>query len=315
MLQHFKDYFHFTATELRAALVLTGLVILLVLGIPFIPLLIPENQAENASLVKMADSLFAAGFFRQDSAFIETPGVSRIDKLAGFEADPYYFDPNVLDKEGWQRVGLDDKIIRTILNYRGKGGEFREPGDLKKIYGMNEEDYYRLEPYLRLPASGERVKNANLVKRPSPGSPGKPPDTLETLELNSTDTALLMQCKGIGRYYAGRIIKYRDILGGFYSKDQLLEVWGMDSARYLLFNGNVYADPSGIRRFDINSVTFRELLKHPYFEYHVVKAIFELKDKHGRIDSLRQLKEIPFMYEELYSKISPYLSTGGQAEK
>ena len=315
MLQHVKDYFHFTASGLRAVLVLLAAIFILILGIPLVPLMVNEDHAKHDRLVRMVDSLFAAGHFRQDSLYGDTSSATSIDAVICFESDPFYFDPNELDKEGWLRTGLEEKIIRTILNYREKGGVFRKPGDLNRIYGMNEADAERLEPFMVYPSFESPGKTAHFKEKPMIVNPGGHSGTPLIVELNSADTSLLMQCRGIGRYYAGKIIKYRDMLGGFYSKEQLLEVRGMDSARYHLFEGQVSADPSAIKKLDLNSVSFKELLKHPYFEYHLVKAVFELKDRRGRIDSLGRLNEIPFMYDELYRKILPYLSTGVQAEK
>ena len=89
--------------------------------------------------------------------------------------------------------------------------------------------------------------------------------------------------------------------------EQLFEIKGMDSVRFNQFKNQIIVDPLLIRRIDINAVTFKELLKHPYFEYYLVKAIFEKRDAMKRYDSVGQIRSIEVMYEELYSKISPYL--------
>ena len=70
---------------------------------------------------------------------------------------------------------------------------------------------------------------------------------------------------------------------------------------------SITADTALIRKIDINTVTFKDLLKHPYFEYYLVKAIFNMKDELKHYDSIGQLRSLPVMYEELYEKISPYL--------
>jgi DNA uptake protein ComE-like DNA-binding protein len=89
--------------------------------------------------------------------------------------------------------------------------------------------------------------------------------------------------------------------------DQLLEIRGMDSVRFNQFSHQLTADPGLVRKIDINSITFKELLRHPYFEYYLVKAIFSYKDEIKAFDSVGQLRSLPVMYEELFEKISPYI--------
>jgi DNA uptake protein ComE-like DNA-binding protein len=127
------------------------------------------------------------------------------------------------------------------------------------------------------------------------------------VELNSADSALLTTLDGVGPYFASRMIKYRELLGGFHSKEQLMEVKGMDTARYDIISDWVTADTCMIRKMDINRVTFKEMLRHPYFEYNLVKAIFQKRDKIKRFDSIGQLKELDIVYDDLYLKIRPYL--------
>lgn len=136
--------------------------------------------------------------------------------------------------------------------------------------------------------------------------PVSAPDIV-VIELNAADSASLLSLKGIGPYYAGKIIRYRNQLGGFYSGEQLLEIRGMDSLRLNGFKEQILIDSSLIKKIDINTITFKELLKHPYFEYYLVKAIFQKRDELKRFDSLEQLNEISVMYKELYDKIAAYL--------
>lgn len=130
------------------------------------------------------------------------------------------------------------------------------------------------------------------------------------IELNAADSSSLLNLKGIGPYYAGRIIRYRERLGGYFQLEQLLEIKGMDTIRINQFKPQIRIDTSLIRKIDLNSVTFKDLLKHPYFEYYLVKAIFNKKDALGKFDSTAQLNSIDVMYKELFDRISPYLEAG-----
>ncbi len=72
----------------------------------------------------------------------------------------FYFDPNTLSAEGWKRLGLRDKTIGTIQNYLSKGGKFRKPEDVSKIYGLFPNEYERIAPYIKIQAT----ENMNAYK-------------------------------------------------------------------------------------------------------------------------------------------------------
>jgi DNA uptake protein ComE-like DNA-binding protein len=127
------------------------------------------------------------------------------------------------------------------------------------------------------------------------------------VELNSADTLDLQQLKGIGPSFAKRIVKYRDMLGGYYSKSQLLEVYGMDSARYEGFKNFVFVNPDSVKKIDINSATIKQLIKHPYIEFYTAKSIVNYRTKLGKYSEVTQLKDSSLVYDELYRKIAPYL--------
>ncbi len=97
------------------------------------------------------------------------------------------------------------------------------------------------------------------------------------VELNSADTASLISIHGIGPVFASRILKYRKLLGGYYKKEQLLEVYGIDSLVYINIEKQITLDTSLIKKIKVNTAEFKELLKHPYLKYEDVKAIFKLK--------------------------------------
>ncbi|MCU0371500.1 MAG: helix-hairpin-helix domain-containing protein [Bacteroidales bacterium] len=178
---------------------------------------------------------------------------------------------------------------------------------------MNDGIYNILEPYISIPADEKKSRENDTGKYQQKGNSYQDnkyekfvPEPV-MIELNSADSTSLLALTGIGPSYAGRIIKYRDRLGGFYIKEQLMEIKGMDSIRFNQFRDQVAIDTAQIRKIDLNTVTFKDLLRHPYFEYYLVKAIFQKKDEIKAFDSVSQLKDIPVMYGELYQKISVYL--------
>jgi DNA uptake protein ComE-like DNA-binding protein len=126
------------------------------------------------------------------------------------------------------------------------------------------------------------------------------------IEINTADSAQLVELYGIGPAFALRILKYRGMLGGFFSPEQLLEVYGMDSVRYEGIAKNIKVDSSTIARINVNEADFKTLLHHPYLDYETVKQICNYREQQGPItcsDSLR----IVIGYIPMWEKVKHYI--------
>jgi DNA uptake protein ComE-like DNA-binding protein len=319
MKDRIKDYFAFNRKEQRGLIILLGLILLCLLVRIYLPRIIPEKKFDIAPFQQQVEA-FEASIGKIDSAEAAQPKNSW-DKSATFKgsdmgpflASPFYFDPNNISEQQWLDMGIGSKIAGNISRYKAKGGSFRDKEGLHRIYGMEDSVFAILEPYLKFKEKEKDTssKYHEYKEKEHPAYAEKTYKKYEAdtivIEINSADSSALLGLKGIGPSFAGRIIKYRERLGGFTSPGQLLEIWGMDSLRYDQFKSHVNVDTSLVRKIDLNAVTFKELLRHPYFEYYLVKAIFNYKDDVKAFDSVGQLRKIPVMYEELYRKIEPYL--------
>jgi len=127
------------------------------------------------------------------------------------------------------------------------------------------------------------------------------------IEINSADSLALLDLPGIGPSFAKRILKYRQMLGGYACLEQLKEVYGMDSVRYNGFIKQIRIDTSHIRKLDVNKATFKELLAHPYLDYEQVKAIARFRDKKGTLTSPGELWAAGVLADSLRSRLSHYL--------
>ena len=130
------------------------------------------------------------------------------------------------------------------------------------------------------------------------------------IELNTSDTTHLVQIYGIGRVFAIRIIKYRERLGGYCDKRQLLEVFGIKQETYAKIENQVWVDTTKIKKIDLNEVTFKALLKHPYMEFDQVKKLMKYRENH-RIFNLEQLVKDGIFDKKFLEKLRPYLMVSG----
>ncbi|MEN6588961.1 MAG: helix-hairpin-helix domain-containing protein [Proteiniphilum sp.] len=128
----------------------------------------------------------------------------------------------------------------------------------------------------------------------------------ETITLNETDTAQWKKIPGIGSSYASRIVRYRELLGGYVRLEQLLEVYGMDNELYNRIVPYISSD-ANYRKIKVNELEFKELLRHPYLNYKQVQAIVNLRRRKGNIVSINELGMLDeFTSEDIY-RLEPYL--------
>lgn len=131
-----------------------------------------------------------------------------------------------------------------------------------------------------------------------------------SISLNETDTAQWKKVPGIGSTYAARIVKYRDVLGGFISIDQLKEVYGVTDELFENIAPFISEDDIGLEhcvKLNVNKLEFKEILAHPYIDYEQTKAIVNLRRRTGNITSIRQLAMLDEFTAEDIKRITPYI--------
>ena len=130
------------------------------------------------------------------------------------------------------------------------------------------------------------------------------------LDLNTADTFELQQLRGIGPAFARRIVSYREHLRGFYETRQLMEVFGMDTTRYNSIERNLRVTRDSIHPIDLNKVTFKELLRHPYFPFVITKNIMIYRQKNKAFKTVEEVREIPGVTDSLFRRMVVYLRIG-----
>jgi competence protein ComEA len=216
----------------------------------------------------------------------------------------FMFDPNTIGHSEWQRLGLSSKQADVVLNYCNAGGVFRKASDLQKLYCISPETYAALEPWVRIVMESESATQSSSSEREKVETKVKA--TL-AVELNLADTIALKSLTGIGSFYARKIVELREELGGFYSYDQLLDIWKMDEARLGVIRTEATVDASLIRSLDVNKSTKEELGAHPYISWSVANSIVKMREQHGRFKQVEDILGSALIDRQLFEKLRPYL--------
>lgn len=222
------------------------------------------------------------------------------------KATLFNFDPNNLPLEDWIKLGLSEKQAKIIKKYESKGGKFKSKQDVKKMYSITAQQYQKLEPYIQIPDkqaySNIQNNNQNFDNKT------KPTKATILIDLNEADSLALTTVRGIGPSFASRIIKYRNRLGGFVSINQLKEVYGIDSIKYVQISPQLQIASSIIKQININTSTFDDLKNFPYLTYKQMNAIIAYRKQHGNYKSEKDLSKILILSPETIEKIKPYIS-------
>jgi competence protein ComEA len=280
-----KNYLSITKKEWNGLVVLVVL-ILLVLAAPYVYRLLRTEPIINfKDFYKAVAQLSKAGpqTFSKDN-----PGSDiKIPHPVMFP-----FDPNNLTVEQWELLGLSERQANVVKHYQAKGGRFYSKEDVKKIYAITAADYQHLESYINIPEEAR-------TKKAKPG---------EVIELNSADSARLTELKGIGPSFATRILRYRGRLGGFFHKEQLKEIYGIDSLKYADVRDQVSVNPREVKKININAISFDQLRLFPYLTYNQVNAIIQYRAQHGNYTAIADMENIVPLDKPTIHKIEPYIN-------
>lgn len=130
---------------------------------------------------------------------------------------------------------------------------------------------------------------------------------IEPVELNTASAEQLITLNGIGEGYASRILKYREIIGGYIAKEQLLHVYGLDSTLYQKIKNDVWVNPSLVKKYNINEDSEEELAKCRRIGYKRAKVLVNYRNQHGKFSSVKDLLKTRVFNDSLLYLIEPYI--------
>ncbi len=207
-------------------------------------------------------------------------------------------DPNEFLLDDWMRMGLSKKQADIVLNFSVRG--LKSNDDLKKIFVFPEKLFDLIKDSLVYPVE----KDYQLSKDRSE----EKPILKLVVEINSATQVDLEKIPGIGPYFANKIIEYRIKLGGFVSKNQLLEIWKFDAEKLSSIEKYIILDDSFISKINVNSISFDDLKDHPYFSYKVANSIVKMREVRGSYENVNEIGKSMLINDELLDKLTPYIS-------
>ena len=263
------------------------------------------DKGGMSSQLARTDSLSADSSIRKAAV---RRGVQYIYNVETVRRKLSAFDPNTADSTLLLSLGLQPWQVRSIYRYRAKGGIYRQPSDFARLYGLTVKQYKELLPYIHIsdeykPAaevygSTDAVRSGrDTLRYPVKLQPG------QYVTLDDADTASLRKVPGIGRYYASRIVRYRNDLGGYVSVAQLSEIEGIPEAALSYFR----LTGGAVRKLNLNRLTLNELKHHPYINFYQARRIIDYRRLKGPLHSIDDLRLLKDFSQRDIERLRPYV--------
>lgn len=307
-----KDYLTFSKKD-RIFITLLLCIFGLIVIIPRIPFFAPgTSQTNTDSLLNEANQFLRLQHDSLNNTSSNTTDSISHSGLNSEQAQLFYFDPNYISQDEWAMLGVNKRTANSIKKYLDKGGKFKKPEDLFKIYLLDKNIAKRLVPFVKFkenenPASNTEIAtNYSKAERyPESKFPAK---QYREVAINSADTSAFQTFPGIGSALSNRIVRYRESLGGFTSPKQIGEVYNLPDSVFQKILPYLVLDPVEIQKININKITRQQMPKHPYFTQSVCSAIIRYREQHGKFEKISDLLNIHTIDDDFLRKAEPYLT-------
>ena len=189
--------------------------------------------------------------------------------------ESFRFDPNTVGVDDLMRLGFSQKQAESIDNYRKKGGRFRRKSDFAKSYVVEDSVFRRLEKYIDIPK----------------------------IDINRADSAAFETLPGIGKFFAAKMVSYRQELHGYSYPEQLMDIWHFDQEKFNGLKDLITVGPS--EPYPLWTLPEEELARHPYIDKRAAHGIILFRENTAKSDwTVANLLKARILEDEKGEKMS-----------
>ena len=215
-----------------------------------------------------------------------------------FRVPPCKFNPNDYSLKEWMYLGLTEKQASVVIKFTKHGIQSNE--ELSRIFVIPESLFQLIKDSTFYPKTVlfSKSRNSEEINK----------EKFKPIDINGASQSDLESIPGIGPFYAKNILRYRDRIGGFVQKEQILEVWKMEESKYLVIKEYVIINLERVNKMNLNTVSAEELKSHPYLNWNIANSIIKIRERKGGFKLVEEIKESILVDEELFNKLKPYVS-------
>lgn len=274
---------------------------MLVTVISFLPRLLAGTASFSDDEISFEEIKIAESNLEERQEFWAKKKPRKYDKNAykkRFKRPEKKFDPNKYKIADWMKLGLSEKQAMIVTRLAERG--FYSNADLERIYVLPKPAYELLKDSTYYPRPMSIL--SYQTNKPSPDK------SKVSVNLNGGSHEEFERIKGIGSYFSKKIIDYRERLGGYVNKEQLLEIWRIDLIKYQEIEEFIYFANEPVEQISINEASLETLKDHPYITYKMANSIVKMREQHGEYKEVKEIKRSKLIDEVTFVKIEPYLS-------
>jgi len=267
------------------------------------------------SLIVVFTPRFLLFLEKEDNIIVSSEDIQSLEKDKSFNQNKYRgnikyskkdkykvperkFNPNQYSFEDWVKLGLTQKQATVVIKFTNRGINSNE--ELKKIFVIPEELFNKIKDSTYYPQKETLSKIERELNQDRP--------TAVLIDLNKSSIEDFTKINGIGPFYAKQIIRYREQLGGYHSKEQLLEVWKMNLETYEKLKDYIFIKTGEINKISLNSTNINELNNHPYLNWNQANSIIKMREQRTGFKTISEIKESILIDEETFEKLVPYIT-------
>lgn len=215
--------------------------------------------------------------------------------------EPTLFSLDTVSAGYLRAIGFSVREAELVIRYRDMIGGYRSIDEFAECYAVGEERAEWLRPYLLFPARDTLVEP--IVER-----------VTFPIEINSADSATLRRVRGIGEKSVMHILRYRELLGGYYSTAQISELKMVTPENFRIILQQIWCDSAQIKKICINFASPKALEVHPYISSRMLRRIINHRELKGGWSTIEEMIESKIFSEEEAQRIAPYLDFGTNPE-
>ena len=266
----------------------------------------------------LLQSFIVFGDFNKDETLqIQSPDViafyTQLDSLKLIEIENrkpkiYPFNPNYITDYKGEQLGMSLKEIDRLLAFRKTNKFVNSKKEFQQVTKVPDSLLVKIAPYFKFPDWVVKRNKTSYKSNFKAGKTKYKKKPISTTDLNKATAEDLKTIYGIGEKLSERIIKYRTKIQGFTYKEQVAEVWGLEKVVVdkVLSTFKIIDKPVIIKQ-NVNTISFKKLLKNPYIDYNLCKKIFEYRDEVAELQDISELKNIKGFPLDKYDRIVLYL--------
>ncbi|MES2812004.1 MAG: helix-hairpin-helix domain-containing protein [Bacteroidota bacterium] len=291
---NFKEYFNFNKEQRIGLLVLVGLIVI----VQLVYLLIDFTPKQNISKSEQ----------QWLSMQTEIDSLKNTTEESGYKIYP--FNPNFITDFKGYKLGMSVAEIDRLLAFRKTGKFANSAEEFQQVTKISDSLLAKISPYFKFPDWVKNKSNSyTAYSKSNYKSFEKTTKKIIVQDINTATKEDLMNIFGIGDAISERIIKQREIFGGFISMEQMQDVWGLSPEVIYELNKNFkIGTVPVITKIDVNNASTKELMKLPYFRYALAREIVTYRSMNGGIKSAEDLIKIKGFPVEKVKIIALYLA-------